>query len=112
MSVMGIGWSEDHEQKQPTAIFLCSNLQFMERKINDAYKVSEQTAKFVRCYTLANELYAEVANTLEEIYGEMQVDTAIQQFSDKFGDMQKELEIMLTDCMIDNLNTAGNDNVL
>lgn len=81
-------------------------------KINNAYAVSEQTAKFVRCYTLANKLYAEVANTLEEIYGEMLVDTAIQKFSDKFGEMQKELEKMLTDCIIDNLYTAGNDNVL
>ena len=80
--------------------------------INQDYKVSNATAKLVRCYTMANNLYAEVANTLEEIYGEMQVDTVIQQFSDKFGEMQKELEEMLTDCIMDNLNTADNDNVL
>lgn len=84
----------------------------MEIKINNAYAVSEETAKLVRCYTMANKLYAEVANTLEEIYGEMLVDTAMQKFSDKFGDMQKELEEMLTDCIIDNLTTADNDNVL
>ena len=84
----------------------------MDREVNQDYKVSKATANLVRCYTMANNLYAEVANTLEEIYGEMQVDTAMQQFSDKFGDMQKELEKMLTDCIMDNLNTADNDNVL
>lgn len=84
----------------------------MEIKINKAYAVSEKTAKFVRCYTLAIKLYTEVSNVLEEVYGEMLVDTAIQQFSDKFGDMQKELEKMLTECIIDNLYTADNDNVL
>ena len=80
--------------------------------INQNYKVSEATAKLVRCYTMANDLYTEVSNTLEEIYGEMQVDDALEKFSTKFTDAQKELEILLINCIIDNLNTLGNDNVL
>lgn len=84
----------------------------MITEINQDYKVSEATAKLVRCYTMANDLYTEVSNTLEEIYGEMQVDNALEKFSTKFTDAQKELEILLIDCIIDNLNTLGNDNVL
>ena len=80
--------------------------------INQNYKVSEATAKLVRCYVMANDLYTEVADTLEEIYGEMQVDNALEKFSTKFCDAQKELEVLLTDCIMDNLNTLGNDNVL
>ena len=80
--------------------------------INQDYKVSNATAKLVRCYAMANKLYAEVADTLEEIYGDMQVDNVLEDFSTKFTDAQKELEILLTDCIMDNLNTLGNDNVL
>ena len=80
--------------------------------INQDYKVSNATAKLVHCYVMADKLYAEVADTLEEIYGDMQVDNALEGFSTKFIDAKKELEILLTDCIMDNLNTLGNDNVL
>ncbi len=84
----------------------------MEIKINNAYAVSEQTAKLVHCCIMANKLYAEVADTLEEMYGGVQTDIVLEQFSIKFIDAQKELELLLLDNIRENLGTLGNDSIL
>ncbi len=103
MSVMGIGWSDNHEQKQPTAFFMFKFIT-MATKINDAYKVSEQTARLIECYEMATALYAKMSDAVEFVYGEMQVDNVLEPFGTKWSEMCGEIEKLISNSIVENIS--------
>ena len=84
----------------------------MERKTNDAYKISEQTADFIECYRMAQNLYEKISDAVEKVYGETQMDTVMEKFCGKWSDMAAEIENFITNSIFENLNDERNERVI
>ena len=77
----------------------------------NGYQVSEETAMLFDCIRLSSDFYGQVLDAVAAYWGDQQADKVAAEFTDKWHEMEKELERLAMGEITDNLFTIGNTKI-
>lgn len=75
------------------------------------YQVSEKTALLFDCIRQGSDFYGQVLAAVAAYWGDQQADKVAAEFTDKWHEMEKELERLAMEVITDNLFTIGNTQI-
>lgn len=90
---------------------LKSSIHPINQTATTAYQVSEKTAALLDCIRLSSDFYGQVSAAVAAYWGDPQADKVMAEFTDKWHEMEKELERLTMEVISDNLFTIGNTKI-
>jgi len=83
----------------------------MEKEVEKDYpeiiqgcKISRETANFIACLMILNDLYGHVETSLKDVYGDSQLETVIAAYDTKSGKLKDVICGFITDSIYDNVS--------